>query len=171
MSPVRQSKTRGPRSVVLAVGGVTIGVVLVIALFIVAIPSLTESGKIEVKLGDDVFDAGSAESRSKSIAADGPFLFGDPSGRTRDIFLQHIGDDPTQGWYAFDARRPGQGRDCPLDWKADQDRFVDRCDGTVIPADGTGLIDYPVVVTENGALVVDLNPEEGDDISTLTTGG
>lgn len=169
MSPVRQSKTRSPRSLVLAVGGIALGVILLAGLFVVAIPKLTESGNVEVKLGDDTFDVGPAESLSKRIATDGPFLFGDPSGRTRDIFLQHIGEDPSLGWYAFDARQPGQRRDCPLDWKADQEQFVDRCDGTVIPAEGVGLIDYPVVVTEDGAVVVDLNPEEGDDI-TATTG-
>jgi hypothetical protein len=170
MSPVRQSKTRSPRSLVLAVGGVALGVVLVIGLFIVAIPSLTESGKVEVKLGDDTFDAGSAEARSRTIAETEPILFSDVSGRgDRDIILQHLGDDPAQGWYVFEARRPGQPRDCFLKWRTETQDFEDSCDGTIVAADGAGLLSYPVVVAENGALIVDLNPDDGQDIAELTT--
>jgi hypothetical protein len=160
MSPVKQSKARSPRSLVLAVGGVVVGITLLLVVFVVALPSLTESGTVEVTIGDDVFKAGSAEARSESIAADGPTLYSDVSGGTRDIFIQHIGEDPLTGWYAFDARRPGQGRDCPLDWDAAAEVFRDRCDGTTVPADGTGLIAYPVEVTEDGELIVDLNPDE-----------
>ena len=36
-------------------------------LFVVAIPSLTESGKVEVKLGSDTYDAGSAAARAQNI--------------------------------------------------------------------------------------------------------
>jgi hypothetical protein len=168
MSPVRESKGRNPRSLVLAIGGVALGLLLIVLLFIVAIPSLTESGKVKVKLGTDTFDAGSAEARAESIAAHGPVIYPDVSGGTRDIYLQHIGDDPNQGWYAFETRRPGQGRDCPLEWHSDQVQFVDVCDGTVIPANGTGLLSYPVVVTENGNLVIDLNPGDGQDITSTT---
>jgi hypothetical protein len=168
MSPVKQTKARSPRSMVLAVGGVVLGIALVLVIFVVAVPSLTESGKVEVKLGSDTFPAGSAESRSRTIAEDGPLLFSDVSGGQRDIYLQHVGDDPATGWYAFDARRPGQPRDCSLQWQADADEFRDPCDGTVVPADGAGLLAYPVTVTEDGNLVIDLNP---DDPATDTTAG
>jgi hypothetical protein len=170
MSPVTQSKARSPRAVALAVAGIVIGIVLVLVVFVVAVPSLTESGKVEVKLGSDTFAAGSAEARSATIAETGPILFPDVSGRQRDIFLQHIGDDPTTGWYAFDARRPGQPRDCSLQWNADAREFVDPCDGTVVPADGAGLLAYEVTVTDKGALVIDLNGEdEPTDESSTTT--
>jgi hypothetical protein len=153
---------------VLAVAGVVIGIALILVLFVVAIPSLTESGKVEVKIGDDTFAAGSVESRSRAIAEDGPLLFSDVSGGQRDIYLQHIGDDPATGWYAFDARRPGQSRDCSLTWEPAAGEFVDPCDGTVVPADGTGLLAYPVVVTEDEKLVIDFNP---DDPATNDTTG
>ena len=51
--PVQESRKRSARSVVMAVAGVAVGVVLVLLLFVVAIPSLTESGTVEVKLGSD----------------------------------------------------------------------------------------------------------------------
>lgn len=157
--PVQTSPKRSSRSVVLAVAGVTLGIVLVLVLFVVAIPSLTESGTVEVKLGSDTYDAGSASSRARNIAEGGPLLFSDVSSGRRDIFLQHIGDDDTTGWLAFDARRPGQGRDCTLLWQAASNDFRDPCDGTIVPADGTGLIDYPVTITDKGKVVIDLNPD------------
>lgn len=159
MSPVKQTKARNPRSLVLAVVGIALGIVLVLVIFVVAVPSLTESGKVEVKLGSDTYDAGPAESRAETVAQDGPLLFSDVSGGQRDIYLQHIGDDPATGWYAFDARRPGQGRACPLDWDVATKQFRDRCDGTVVPADGAGLLTYTVTVTDNGRVVVDFKAD------------
>lgn len=159
MSPVKPTKTRSPRSMVLAVAGILLGIVLVLVVFVFAVPSLTESGKVEVKLGSDTFPAGSAEARAKTIAASGPILFPDVSGRERDIFLQHVGDDPATGWYAFDARRPGQPRSCTLEWQSDGQQFRDPCDGTVVPAVGTGLLAYTVTVTDEGQLVVDFKTD------------
>jgi hypothetical protein len=160
MSPVRQTPSRTPRSIILGVAGVALGLILVLVLFIFAIPSLTESGKVEVKLGSDTYDAGSAESLAGSIASAGPLLLPDVSGGNRDVYLQHLGDDDAAGWYAFDARRPGQSRDCSLRWRADSSDFIDPCDGTVVAADGSGLLDYPVTVSDSGRVVVDFSPEE-----------
>ncbi len=164
MSPVREARTRTPRSIILAVAGVAIGLILVLVLFIFAIPSLTESGKVEVKLGSDTYDAGSASSLARSIASAGPLLLPDVSGGARDVYLQHLGDDDTTGWYAFDARRSGQTRNCSLVWQADSAEFRDPCDGTVVAADGPGLQTYPVTVSDNGRVVVDFAPD-------ATTGG
>jgi hypothetical protein len=166
MSPVQNTPERSPRSLVLAVAGIVLGLALVLGLFVVAIPSLTESGTVEVQLGNDTFEAGSAERLAPSIDRDGPFLFSDVSSGQRDIFLQHTGTSATEGWLAFDARRPGQPRDCSLKWQRDAREFLDPCDGTVVPADGAGLLSYPVTVTDDGIVVVDLNP---DDPSTDTT--
>lgn len=159
MSPVKETKTRAPRSVILAVGGIAIGIALVLILFVVAIPSLTESGTVEVKLGSETYDAGQAESRASNIASGGPLLFSDVSGGRRDIYLQHIGDDPATGWFAFDARRPGQSRSCTLEWQPGSGDFRDPCDGTIVAADGTGLTDYPVTITDDGKVIVNLNPD------------
>jgi hypothetical protein len=161
--PVQTSPKRSSRSVVLAVAGVTLGIALVLVLFVVAIPSLTESGTVEVKLGSDTYDAGSATSRARNIAEGGPLLFSDVSSGKRDIYLQHVGDDDTSGWLAFDARRPGQGRDCTLVWQSASTDFRDPCDGTIVAADGEGLIDYPVTITDEGRVVIDLNPETGEE--------
>jgi len=164
--PVQESRKRSARSVVMAVAGVAVGIVLVLLLFVVAIPSLTESGTVEVKLGSDTYDAGSATARAENISTGGPLLFSDVSSGNRDIYLQHIGDDIATGWYAFDARRPGQGRDCTLSWQASLSNFRDPCDGAVIAADGTGLLSSTVTISDNGKVIVDLR---GDAVETTTT--
>ena len=164
--PVQENRKRSARSVVMAVAGVAVGIVLVLLLFVVAIPSLTESGKVEVKLGSDTYDAGSAAARAQNISDGGPLLFSDVSSGKRDIYLQHIGDDVTTGWFAFDARRPGQARDCTLSWQPALSNFRDPCDGATIAADGTGLLSYPVTITDKGKVTVDLR---GDAVETTTT--
>ena len=138
----------------------------ILVLFVVAIPSLTESGNVKVNLGTDTFSPGSAEARAESIAEEGPLLFSDVASGQRDIYLQHLGDDPEEGWLAFDARRPGQSRDCSLEWVAEEDHFVDPCDDTVVAADGGDLLHYDVVVTEDGDVVIDFRSDEGTDDTT-----
>jgi len=162
--PVQETRKRTSRSIVLAVAGVAVGIALVLGLFVVAIPSLTESGKVEVKLGSDTYDAGSASARAENIAEGGPLLFSDVSSGKRDIYLQHIGDDVTTGWYAFDARRAGQARDCTLSWQT-SGTFRDPCDDTIVAADGSGLLSYPVTITDKGKVIVDLR---GDSTTTST---
>ncbi len=163
--PVQETRKRTSRSIILAVAGVAVGIALVLGLFVVAIPSLTESGKVEVKLGSDTYDAGSASARAENIAEGGPLLFSDVSSGKRDIYLQHIGDDVTIGWYAFDARRAGQARDCTLSWQT-SGTFRDPCDDTIVADDGTGLLSYPVTITDKGKVVVDLR---GDAVETTTS--
>lgn len=164
--PVQESRKRTSRSVVLAVVGIVVGVGLVLLLFVVAIPSLTESGKVQVRLGSDTYDAGPAKSRAANIEQGGPLLFSDVSSGNRDIWLQHVGEDVETGWSAFDARRPGQPRNCTLTWRTDSNDFRDPCDGTIVPADGTGLLTYPVTVTEGGKVIVDLNPDRSGASTT-----
>ncbi|MBU3701014.1 MAG: hypothetical protein FGM58_03075 [Acidimicrobiia bacterium] len=158
--PVQESRRRTSRSLVLAVAGVAVGIMLVLGLFVIAIPSLTESGTIEVQLGSDTYDAGGAASRSENIRDGGPLLFSDVSSGNRDIYLQHIGDDIQTGWYAFDARRVGQSRNCTLVWQPAESTFRDPCDDTVVPADGAGQPTYPVTITDKGKVVIDLTPDE-----------
>jgi hypothetical protein len=166
--PVQESRRRTSRSVVLAVAGVAVGIILVLGLFVVAIPSLTESGTIEVQLGSDTYDAGGAASRSENIRDGGPLLFSDVSSGNRDIYLQHIGDDIESGWFAFDARRVGQSRNCTLEWRPAESNFRDPCDGTVVAADGAGQPSYPVTITDRGKVVIDLTPDATDSTTAGT---
>ena len=100
------------------------------------------------------FELGRATDYAKTIARDGPLLFPDPQGRSRDIYIQHLGGD---AWLAFEARVPGAPRQCAVKWEQAARQFVDPCDGRVFPPDGAGLVRFPTTVNDDGRVVVDLS--------------
>lgn len=134
--------------------GLAVGLLLLV-LFVAG-----EGGDVEVRIGDETFQAGEVGRISREIADRGPILYSDVGGGTRDIYLQHIGDDPETGWYAFDAREPGAPRDCFLQWRPESRDFVAGCDPDVVFDEvGTGLPQYEVTVS-GGEVVVDISPDE-----------
>jgi hypothetical protein len=139
---------------VLAVAGLVVGIVLVLVVFILAIPNLTESGQVEVQLGPESYDAGPAAERADEIADRGPILLPDVASNDRDIYLQHVGDDPNSGWFVFDAREADASRDCTLEWRGAARTFYDPCDGSSIGETGDGLTQYTVEVTDAGRVVI-----------------
>ncbi|MFP4513441.1 MAG: hypothetical protein ACLFRV_10905 [Acidimicrobiales bacterium] len=161
MSPVeRRSSSATTTAVLVGIAGVVAGLGLVILIVNLA----SEGGdNFEINLGDQRFQAGSADSRAASIAEDGPVLFPDVAGGSRDLILQHLGDESDEGWHAFSAQPAGKGRDCVLDWDDSAGDFVD-CDGERYPADGDdpALTRYPVEI-EGDTLVIDINFEFRDD--------
>lgn len=100
-----------------------------------------------------LFQVGQASALADTVRREGPLLLADPVGRSRDIYVQHVGED---GWRAFEARLPGTPRNCTLRWQAASRTFVDPCDARAYPADGTGLTTFPARVDEEGRLIVDL---------------
>lgn len=174
MSPVEQS--RGHAGKALAVAGVGVVVALAIAF---GVAQLASQGKVDVRLGSDTFADQKAEEAAEKIADSGPILYADTAGGDRDIVLQHLGDDPADGWIALAARPPGVSRECTIQvpsrdrndpfalLDADGD-VTDQCDGREFPPDGEGLPSYPVTVDADGNLDVDLNAE---DRATSTTEG
>jgi hypothetical protein len=139
-----------------------IGFLALIALVLWGVASLVSSGgdTIEVNLGDNEFDAGPAEARAEEIAARGPALFpGLVSADQGYIILTHLGDDPTEGWYAFAAVPEGQAVRCAVQWDAAAGQFLDPCTGRTFPPDGRGLTPFPVRVDDDEHVVVDLTPE------------
>jgi len=155
MSPV----ARGPRmtarsAIVVGVAGIAAGVVLLLFVLWAA----GRGGDVKVKLGDDVFSNIVAVNTAEKIKADGPILFSDVSGGSRDVIVQHLGPDALTNWYAFDARVPGSSRDCFAKWDKTVVLFVDSCDASkTFSAKGEGLRQYPVKVTD-GRVVIDFNP-------------
>jgi len=109
----------------------------------------------KANLGSNVFNVGNAQRLSREIDERGPFLFQDPLslGRGRNLYIQHLGDDPETGWSAIEARRADDGT-CAVTWSLDREVFVD-CRGAQHPPDGTGLAVYPGTV-EDGQVRVDL---------------
>lgn len=150
----------GPRPdlrtvVVVGLAGVVVALGLVLGVLL-----LTRGGTdVEIRLGDRDFRDMETGRISVEIADRGPILFGDVADGELDIILQHLGDDPESGWLAFEARRPGQSRDCFFRWQAGQAEFVNTCDpDDVVDAAGTGLRHFSVAVVD-GDVRVDINPE------------
>jgi hypothetical protein len=137
----------------------------------------------QLRLGDDVFEAGNAVRLSTQIDKDGPLLLSDVSGRgqTRPIFVNHFGDDPEIRWVAFDAAAPGADENCFLSWNGEREVYEERsvvdgveheegelCRDLTFPPNGEGLDQYPWRVDEEGLLIIDLRPD--DDVSVNGTG-
>lgn len=171
MSPV--GRPTSGRSAV-ALGSALAGVLLAVVFGVLALTSFSQSPEVDIRLGDDRFDAGDAASRATSIAEDGPLIFADLAGGSRDLVVNHIGDDPEVGWYAFEARSAGQPRECVIEWQPADEVFLEPCTGDTYPPDGEGLNQFPVEI-EGGKVVIDVNAaareaeeEEQRDATTST---
>jgi len=159
VSPV--AKRRGPGHTGRAVSVAVVGVVLALGTaFLVA--GLASRGDVEVRLGDDRFDAGRTENLARIIESDGqPILFPDPANFSRAIYVDHAGDDPDVGWLAVSAFVPDQP-ECTLVFDPDAAEYViddqqpGSCDrATTFPRSGAGLRAYPAEVAD-GRLLIDL---------------
>jgi hypothetical protein len=158
--PVAQ--TRGHAGKALAIAAVGVLVALGLA-FAVAV--LANRGDVEIRLGDDRFDAGQVENIARRIASDDglPLLYQDLAGGNRNVFVQHLDEDPLVGWVAFGAVDPDDP-DCAIELDREAQVLVNACDeATTYPLDGSGLRYYPTSV-EDGRLYVDLN-----ELTTTTT--
>lgn len=166
MSPVDQSRNHVGRAATVALVGV---LVLGIALGLVTL-ALGGRNSTDLAIGDQTFQAGNAEKKAELIAKDGPVIYADVSGRKdRDMILQHLGNDPEKGWYAFLAAPIDQARDCTWEWQADEEQFRAKCDPSLTaPADGKGLPQFKVKVVD-GELDIDLNAEARAAASSTTS--
>jgi len=166
VSPVARSRGHAGRA--LAVSGVALAVVALVLWGVATFASNQPS--VEVGLGDQTFQGGRATRLAEEIDERGPILYGDVSGsKERDLILQHLGDDPEEGWYAFRAQPPDRDRECVWEWQPDEELFRARCDPDLTaPADGEGLERYPVEVVD-GKLDVDLNVEDRPTTTAGTT--
>lgn len=153
--PVAKRGESGGRQLAMLGAATVLGVAAMIWLF-TQVGGVGSGRDIELNLGDTVFFPGNVDRLSSDIATLGPLLFSDVSGGDRDLYLQHLGDDERQGWSAFAARQGDATRDCSVEWQADDAQFVDACDGTIYPADGTGLPQYPVTIDADGNITIDI---------------
>lgn len=155
--PVAQgSQTSARQAVLVALGG--LGALLALMFLITRLGSLGNGGtEIPIQLGDPVFAPGPAAELAEVVDSQGPILLPDASGGERDIIINHLGDDPTDGWVAFAARDLTSPRDCFVEWVAERSVFVDSCSSEEYPPDGAGLQGYGASVDGDGNLVVNLN--------------
>jgi len=174
----RRSGSKQATSILIGVAALVVAVVAAWGLIRMASGG---QGPVQVRLGDDVFDAGQATRLSKQIAADGPLLFSDVSGRgqLRPIYVNHFGDDPSARWVAVSAVAPGAPEGCFLSWNAQRSLFDERkapqgggrdvgelCRSVTYSADGssgsdgTALEQFPWRIDKQDNLVVDLKPDD-----------
>lgn len=158
--PVASGRSGGSRQ--LAVLAFATVAALGSMLFLVSrAPSVVGTDRIDINLGEEVFVAGNNETTADFIAEQGPWLMSDLiAGRDRDLILQHLGDDPDTGWFAFAARPADSSRDCFLEWQIDDEHFVDRCTEEIYDAEGSGLTSYPVLIDADGNVLVDINASD-----------
>ena len=170
--PVARGPQINARSAVLVgLTGVAIAVVLGGGVLFLA----SRGGDVEIQLGDSDFDAGQIGRISEEIDDRGPILYSDVAGRSRDLILQHLGDDPEAGWLAFNARPLGEPRDCFFQWDEDEQRFdlitvVDDVTCADITMDERGNLStgelvytYPVTIDDGNNVRADLNFDRVDE--------
>lgn len=152
-------RVRNPRRTRMVVGAALFGVVLAAALVLLVVRFASQRPD-DVNLGNDRFEVGRADVFARAIERDGPILFKDPltSRPGREIYVQHLGDDEDEGWFALDAYAPDAPRQerCILQWDADDDVFTDPCGDAEVPADGQSVRTYRGEVDDRGAVIIDL---------------
>ena len=82
---------------------------------------------IDVNLGTDEFEIPQVDSRAELVADEGALRFADPTGGSRPIIVNHVGEDAETGWVAVLAIAPGTDS-CIVDWDNDDGLFRD-CEG------------------------------------------
>ncbi len=155
--PVAQGGRPPARQAIMIGLGALCGLFAVVFL-VSQLDRLGGSQQAEIDLGDPLFTVGQADEIAVPIAEQGPLFLPDAARGNRDVYVQHIGDDPNTGWSAFAVRPPDAPRDCFVEWNSEDRTFIDNCDGTVYPESGEGLTQYAVSVSPEGALTINLNP-------------
>ena len=109
---------------------------------------LASDPEVARAVADETFAVGEAGRLAAQISDGGPLLFQDPleqggDGRGRDIYLEHEGDDPEEGWSAVEVATAGTG--CRLELDRGTRRYREPCpDNTRYAAkveDGVVVID------------------------------
>lgn len=163
--PVGSTKAP-PRQIIFLFIATILGFVAMYFLF-TRTADLAQSGDAQLSIGDEVFGPGNIDRLSEDIEAQQtPLLLSDVSGGDRDIFLQHIGDAPETGWFAFAVRPNDAPRDCFINWELEEQEFSYNCDDRTIPANGEGLFQYPVMISTSGDITIDLNAAERETDTT-----
>jgi hypothetical protein len=152
-------RVRDRRRTRLVVGAALAGVAVAAALMLLVVRFASQRPD-DVNLGKDRFEVGRADVFARAVERDGPILFKDPltSRPGREIYVQHLGADEEEGWFALDAYAPGAPREerCILRWDRVDEVFTDPCGDVEIPADGEGVRTYAGEVDDRRVVVIDL---------------
>ena len=117
-------------------------------LLVVFVLTLSSNKSVKTQIGDSTFEVGPA----KSLAGRTPLLFQDLRGKNLNVWVNHTGTDPLNGWVTFAAFA---GPKCPLQWQPKSHTFRDCNKKTYPPDGGTELRHYATAVDAKGRVVVD----------------
>lgn len=110
------------------------------------------------EIGNKVFEVGRVDSIAESIAKDGPLLMPDlksPDG-VRSIVLDHVGNDPANGWQAYYGYPADRDATCLVTHERGSRTFTD-CEGRTIQVDELKAPDEVRPIVENRkTLYIDL---------------
>ena len=157
-------RRKGTAFVTIAALGVVVAVIVAISLI-----ELSSNGSVKNQLSSPTFLAGRAQDYAPLVAQNGPILLPDPQGGSRNVYLQHLGPDPSVGWITILAVPPGEVPRCVVTWEQSAQLFRDPCTGRTYPPAGTGLVRYPTTVLPSRRIQVDLRDELPSNY-TVTTG-
>ena len=139
------------RATIIGIGGVIVGVALIA---VVLLANNVGNDHSTTQSSRSKFSVGPPESAARTIADGGPLFFNDTATGSRPIVVSHVGDDPTTGWFAFDAA----AGECTISLNSDTKQLTD-CNGQTVSPDGAGKHQYPVTVTKDDVTVdISVNP-------------
>ncbi len=109
--PPPQLRTPLARAVVPVLGGM--GVLTLLGLLTWGVAANIERTE---SLAPSVYEVGNVEPIADQIAENGPLLLPglDTSSEKRNVVLNHVGDDPTQGWQVYFAYPEDRNEFCPV---------------------------------------------------------
>lgn len=141
--------------------GATFIILAVVGIWLVA--RLVASDRSISNLGDDEFEIGAEVVRDS--VSDGPIFLRDLINGGRDIYVTHDGSAGNDGFVAFTAYGT---TGCLLQYDQEVGHLFDDCEEISWPADGTGLLQYPIR-RNNGNLYIDINFQERPRSTDSTT--
>ncbi|MEZ5233317.1 MAG: hypothetical protein R2749_11500 [Acidimicrobiales bacterium] len=146
---------------------VVIGLAIIVGGVAFFVNALASRGDVQVRLGDEVFDAGNAADIADEIADNGPILYRRRPAAAGTWCSTTSATIPSRAGWPSRPRRPGDDRDCSVVWNADAALFDYSCDSSLrFPPDGEGLAQFPATVTD-GDIIIDINAAQRE--STTTT--
>ncbi len=173
MSPVAPSSGHASRALLLAFATILVGMAALWGASVLL--TNRHNGRAGTRQLGGIVKLGSVSKLAEQIdTARQPIFYPDVSGNhERDLYLQHRGRDLGTGWSAFLVAVPDAPDGCIWKWNDGLDRFDASCDRSRhAPADGAGLVRYPVTVRDDH-VEVDLRsntPGPGTVAPTSDTG-
>ena len=150
MSPVAPSSGHASKALLMAFGAIIVGMVALYGASVLLTNRHNERAQNAPTGG--IVSLGTTRHLAAEIASgQQPVYFPDPSGNDlRSVYVQHAGGALDTGWTVFLAQVPDATERCLWQWNDATHRFDASCDKTRhAPADGAGLVHYPVTIIDD----------------------